>query len=277
MMEAFTLSTWSASKFKRSMMLIMTTSMLYASYQNKVSILYILSSSFFFIDSPAHHLFCRFSSGNILISGSDDSLIKIWDLRERGTAKGLLHGHGHGITSLASKGDGVHVLSNSKDQTIKLWDLRVMGDASPSNVDAFSHDEDFDYRFDTPSTSSRRRPGGRSRRPSRRSNDISLMTMVGHQVSRTLIRATFSPPDLTGGRYVYSGSSSGGVYVWDTMAAAAATEELDPMDVLDFHREPVRSLDFHPHLPLLVSSSWDRTIGLWTHQGDDRTAGADDH
>lgn len=64
---------------------------------------------------------------NIFLSGSDDSMIYLWDrrtLRRDKKPEGALVGHTEGITYLSSKGDGWYVLSNSKDQTMKLWDLR---------------------------------------------------------------------------------------------------------------------------------------------------------
>lgn len=64
----------------------------------------------------------------MLVSGSDDSLIKVWDRRSmRGqTPSGVLVGHTEGITFVASKGDGRYLVSNGKDQTCKLWDMRMM-------------------------------------------------------------------------------------------------------------------------------------------------------
>lgn len=70
--------------------------------------------------------FADAQSSNVLVSGSDDSLIKVWDRRSmKGqTPSGVLVGHTEGITFTASKGDGRYVVSNGKDQTAKLWDLR---------------------------------------------------------------------------------------------------------------------------------------------------------
>lgn len=68
-------------------------------------------------------------SSQVFASGSDDTLIKIWDRRllsPRGGAAGVLVGHTEGVTHLDAKGDGRHLISNSKDQTIKLWDIRKM-------------------------------------------------------------------------------------------------------------------------------------------------------
>lgn len=68
-------------------------------------------------------------SPQIFASGSDDTLVKIWDRRllsRAGSPAGILAGHIEGITHIDTKGDGRHLISNSKDQTIKLWDIRKM-------------------------------------------------------------------------------------------------------------------------------------------------------
>ncbi|TFJ86901.1 hypothetical protein NSK_001989 [Nannochloropsis salina CCMP1776] len=73
---------------------------------------------------------------SLVLSGSDDGLIKLWDLRTE-RAQGLLAGHVSGITSVCSKdggpgggrGGGRYLVSNGKDQTTKLWDLRKMVEA----------------------------------------------------------------------------------------------------------------------------------------------------
>ncbi|KAG8045150.1 hypothetical protein GUJ93_ZPchr0008g13801 [Zizania palustris] len=67
-------------------------------------------------------------SSDVLYSGSDDSLCKVWDRRcnNRGKQVGVLTGHLDGITFIDSRGDGHYFISNCKDQTIKLWDIRKM-------------------------------------------------------------------------------------------------------------------------------------------------------
>lgn len=72
------------------------------------------------------------ASSNILVSGSDDNYLKVWDRRSLGDSgrftrpSGVLVGHTEGVTYVAPKGDGRFVCSNGKDQTCKLWDLRQM-------------------------------------------------------------------------------------------------------------------------------------------------------
>jgi WD repeat-containing protein 23 len=68
------------------------------------------------------------SSTNILVSGSDDGYVKIWDRRSLsgGTPSGVLVGATEGITYTSPKGDGRYVVVNSKDQAARLYDLRKM-------------------------------------------------------------------------------------------------------------------------------------------------------
>lgn len=68
------------------------------------------------------------SSTNILVSGSDDGYVKIWDRRSlsSSTPSGVLVGATEGITYTAPKGDGRYIVVNSKDQAARLYDLRKM-------------------------------------------------------------------------------------------------------------------------------------------------------
>jgi len=70
---------------------------------------------------------------NLVLSGCNKGIIKLWDLRshERYFNKSSKHvgafgGHFDGITYIDTKNDGRYFLSNSKDQSIKLWDVRMV-------------------------------------------------------------------------------------------------------------------------------------------------------
>lgn len=54
---------------------------------------------------------------NVILTGSDDSLVKIWDRRALNSNRpaGVFVGHAEGIANVCSKGDGIQVASNSKD------------------------------------------------------------------------------------------------------------------------------------------------------------------
>ncbi|KAK4684769.1 DDB1- and CUL4-associated factor 11, partial [Tremellales sp. Uapishka_1] len=93
------------------------------------------------------------SSTNILVSGSDDGYVKVWDRRSlsSSTPSGVLVGATEGITYTAPKGDGRYIVVNSKDQAARLYDLRKMeswGKFADSNQDdavqRYGHPR-FDY------------------------------------------------------------------------------------------------------------------------------------
>ncbi|WFD29378.1 hypothetical protein MSPP1_000387 [Malassezia sp. CBS 17886] len=148
------------------------------------------------------------ASSNVFVSGSDDSLVKVWDRRSlvRGKPAGMLPGHTEGITYISSRGDGRYCISNSKDQSVRLWDLRSL--RSTDEVERWSLFDyglrNWDYRY-----MPYRRP-----RYYAHPADASVMTYRGHSVLRTLIRCYFSPRATTGQKYIYSGSADGRIHVW---------------------------------------------------------------
>ncbi|VAH14190.1 unnamed protein product [Triticum turgidum subsp. durum] len=183
-------------------------------------------------------------SGNLLYSGSDDNLCKVWDRRclVREKPAGVLTGHLDGITCIDSRGDGRYLISNCKDQTIKLWDVRKMSATVKGRQPRLY---DWDYRWMTfPSHA----------RYYKHPNDLSLATYRGHSVLRTLIRCYFSPMHSTGQRYIYTGSSDDSVHIYDVK--------------LSWHGSIIRDCTWHPYCSTLVSSSWDGYLARWEASGD---------
>lgn len=205
------------------------------------------------------------SSPHILYSGSDDSLLKVWDRRSMGDSReaGVFVGHTEGLTYVDSKGDGRYVLSNGKDQTMKLWDLRkMMPTDKASKLDTACYTTGFDYRHMAyPEKDYYAHP-----------HDCSIVTFRGHRVLKTLIRCHFSPPGSTDSRFVYSGSEDGKVYVYNLDATLAgkidvgkATYKSRPRDPnlrsisYEFSDNPcvvwktcVRDATWHPNAPVVA-------------------------
>ncbi|WOL01826.1 LEC14B protein-like [Canna indica] len=194
-------------------------------------------------------------TGNVVYSGSDDTLCKVWDRRcsvmDR-SAAGVLSGHLEGITFIDSRGDGRYLISNGKDQAIKLWDIRKMSSSTNCDISR-TRTSGWDYRY------SQYPP---LYRHLKHPDDQSVATYRGHSVLRTLIRCYFSPYYSTGQKYIYTGSHDTSVYIYDVVSG-------DRVARLQCHQLTVRDCSWHPYYPLLVSSSWDGQINRWEYLGND--------
>jgi WD40 repeat protein len=62
------------------------------------------------------------TNGNYLASGSDDKIIKLWNI-ETNKNVGILRGHHKCITSLAFSPDSRYLVSSSSDCRVKLWNV----------------------------------------------------------------------------------------------------------------------------------------------------------
>lgn len=204
---------------------------------------------------------------HVLVSGSDDHLLRVWDRRSAGgaaattsershaTPAGYLVGHVEGLTHIHSREDGRYLISNAKDQTVRLWDLRRMatgaGEAEKLRRMA-PQPAQWDYRWmEYPYRGKEvSHPG-----------DLSLMRYRGHVVQQTLIRAYFSPAHTTGQRYIYAGSANGSVTMWDVVGGhVVATLP---------HGKLVRDCSWHPFTDELATVSWDGRVMLWDSRQDE--------
>ena len=187
---------------------------------------------------------------HLIASGGDDSFIKMWDTRlidnsSKQKHVGFLAGHTQGITSLDSL-SGSFLISNGKDQKLKLFDLRFIKDASTKLKR--TSEKLYDYRWETYSYD-----------PNLSSNpdDVSILTCLSHSVYTTLIQCHFSPC----GKYIYSGSSDGQIYIWN-MLGQVISEFGDEVDSLSgsseelylrnyCHDPIIRDCAWHPDVPVL--------------------------
>ncbi|KAI6178358.1 Transcription initiation factor IIE subunit alpha [Aphelenchoides besseyi] len=192
-------------------------------------------------------------SSNIILSGADDGLVKVWDRREMGEFGqarpiGIFAGHRDGITFIDSRGDDRYILSNSKDQTIKLWDLRhFASDAGIESTKKSVRMQKWDYRWQCSPQE--------NLRTQRLDGDCSIVTLRGHSVLHTLIRARFSP-DHTGKRYIYTGCGRGNCVVYDIYTG-------ETKHIFRGHRSVVRDCAWSPIEDEVATASWDGTCALW--------------
>jgi WD40 repeat protein len=186
------------------------------------------------------------SDGKLLLSGSDNSTIKLWDAVS-GQEIRTFKGHIAKINSLAFSPDGKQILSGSFDRTIRLWDV-----ASEQLTKTFSGhtDEVNSVAFS---------PNGKQILSGSDDNTVRLWDVAsgkeirifkGH--SSPVCSVIFSPD----GKQLLSGSGDGMVKLWD----AASGQEIR---TFKGHSSRVFSVAFSPNGKQMLSGSFDNTVNLW--------------
>jgi WD40 repeat protein len=193
----------------------------------------------------------------VIVSGSDDNTVRIWDLKS-GQPLRVLEGHTNTVTSLAAlKLDGRDVVaSGSWDNTVRVWDpqsgqpIRVLeGHTSPvSSLAALELDGrdliasgswDNTVRVWDPQSGQ------------------FLRVLEGHTSPVTSL-ASFK---LDGRDVIASGSDDSTVRVWDPKSD-------QPLRVLEGHTSPVTSLGALKidGRDVIASGSYDNTVRIWDPQ-----------
>lgn len=92
-------------------------------------------------------------SGHLLLSGSMDCKIKLWDVYHEGNCLRTFIGHNKAIKDLTFSNDGRRFLSASHDRQVKLWDtetgqcISAFSNGKTPNVVRFHPDEDKQHIF----------------------------------------------------------------------------------------------------------------------------------
>jgi WD repeat-containing protein 23 len=195
---------------------------------------------------------------DILFTGGDDCVCKIWDKRDLKKPIGVLIGHRYGIASVSSKGDGIHYLSSSKDQTIKLWDIRKLsgtdsGILKLKSVQDSMNPMNWDYRYPEMIPQEHLQV--------KNPYDKSIMTYTGsHQLFKTLIRCDFSPEFSTAQKYIVTGSVDGNIVLYETATGKVAHKVRASGGL-------IREVSWHPYMPLLVTAGWNGKVSSVTYTG----------
>lgn len=196
--------------------------------------------------------------GQILVSGSNDNTIKIWNMH---TGKSLhtLSGHSRGVNSIAISRDGRTLASGSDDKTIKIWNLltgkllrTLNGHSDLVASVAFSPNEQILASGSSDGT-------------------INLWDYRTGKLLRTLTwsiganSVAFSPD----GQTLASGSSHK-IKLWNLRTGKLFSTLLG-------HSDSIESVAFSPDGQTLASSSDDKTITVWNFRTREllRTLSAD--
>lgn len=196
---------------------------------------------------------CFSPDGNWLITGAEDHVVKVWDVRNR-KVKHRLVGHGTDIYSVDASANGHFIISGSGDKKAKLWGLES-GKLLSTLGGEFGPTDGITSVSVSP-TSQHVAAGSLDKIV--RVWDVETSRLVrqfeGHRDS--VYSVAFSPD----GRMLLSGSLDKTLKLWDLAASQPASQCR-----LSFtgHKDFVLSVAFSPSGRWLISGSKDRTVQFW--------------
>jgi WD40 repeat protein len=62
------------------------------------------------------------ADGTHIVSGSDDSTVRVWEM-ESGRVAAMLQGHSDRVNAVAISADGTRIVSGSYDSTVRVWEM----------------------------------------------------------------------------------------------------------------------------------------------------------
>ena len=235
--------------------------------------------------------------GRFLASGSDDKIIKLWDLATQQHRTFAGHGEyswSRGINSLGFSPDGKFLVSGSDDKTIKLWDVNLgieiftfTGHAERVNAVAFSPlgkilasgskdktvkmwsletgKEIYSFKGHTDDVLCVAfSPDGKLLASSGGGNDKTIKIL---QLAENKVKTLTGHSDWFGGitslafspdgKTLISGSQDKTIKLWNL-------ETSQEIKTLSGHSDHICSVAYSPNGQILASASKDKTVKLWS-------------
>merc|ERR1712187_127501 len=187
----------------------------------------------------------------LLISGTDDGTVKIWDLRCKRPVSELYHRYP--VTTVAFSDSGDTIYTGGLDNTIRVWDLgnkvitKLIGHhdtitglcISPNGDCLLSNSMDNTLRiWDIRSSPIK-------------AKSYKVLTGHTHSNDKNLLKCDWSPDGL----YVSAGSGDKTVCIWNVETRRLLCK-------LPGHTDSVNEVVFHPTEPIIGSCSSDRQIHI---------------
>lgn len=192
-------------------------------------------------------------NGQIIVSGSEDNTIKLWDLNS-GKCLATLVGHEAGVRAVAISPDGQLLVSGSADHTIKLWQLPSV-ENEPICLDPIytltGHSDDVKCLAIS--------NDGQILASGSQDKTIKLWNLETGELKTTLVEHwrevnhLIISPD---GKNLISCSGDETIQVWQL-------ETLKLLHSFVGHQDAVAVVAISPDGQPLISSSWDHTIRVW--------------
>ncbi|WP_438044913.1 TIR domain-containing protein [Sorangium sp. So ce128] len=184
--------------------------------------------------------------GQRIVSASDDSTLRVWDLAT-GQLLSTLEGHSESVKACAISPDGQRIVSASWDKTLKLWDL--------ATGQLLSSLEDHSSGVEACAIS----PDGQRIVSASSDSTLKVWDLATGQLLCTLeghsdpVAACAISPD---GQRIVSASWDTALKVWDL-----ATGQL--LSPLEDHSDSVDACAISPDGRRIVSASNDKTLKVW--------------
>ena len=188
----------------------------------------------------------------LLTAGDIDKNIKMWDT-ENGSSKGELIGHNKDVTTIKWSNDGSYFGSGSADKTIKLWDLKSLKEICTVPTLGYGAINDISLlnTGEMLIVAAGHVDGNITIWDAQRK---SLFTEIKENSQGKEVRTICFSPD---GKYLVSGGFDNKIKIYDILNNFNLAGELE-------HNDKVVSVRWHPDLPIIVSTSADKTARLWS-------------
>jgi len=194
---------------------------------------------------------CFSPNGQTIVSGSDDKMIRLWDLAGNPIGQPF-QGHSASVWSVCFSPDGQTIVSGSADQTIRLWDLA----GNPIGQPFQGHSNGvWSVCFS---------PDGQTIVSGSADHTIRLWDLAGNPIGQPFqghsasVRSVCFSPD---GQTIVSGNDDQTIRLWDLAGNPIGQP-------FQGHSNGVWSVCFSPDGQTIVSGSADKTIRLWDLAGN---------
>ncbi|KAF0686006.1 Aste57867_22160 [Aphanomyces stellatus] len=190
-------------------------------------------------------------SGQVAVSGGDDTNVNLWRIRENETKNIMsLAGHSSPVECVIFDPSEKRVVAGSKSGAIKAYDMES-AKVYRTLKGHMSNCTTIDYHLYGDYVASGALDTNVKIWDLKSKNCV--QTFKGHTNEVTCVGFT---PD---GRWLTSGSADGSLKIWDLTAGKLLKEFSD-------HDGAITSLDFNPEEYILVSAASDKTIRFWDLQ-----------
>ena len=192
---------------------------------------------------------CVSQDGNTIVSGSDDSTVRIWN--KDGTVRAVCSGHTSAALSVCVSQDGTTIVSGSRDGTVRICNkdgtARAVCNGHRAEVNAICVSQDGTTIV-----------SGSDDSTMRIWNKDGTLRAVCNGHTDMVISVCISQDGTT----IVSGSYDGTMRIWNTDGKQLA--------VFDGHTSRMLPVCVSQDGTTIVSGSWDGTVHIWNIDGTER-------